>query len=107
MTIFTYCPVRKPFFVALAVMVSGLFILKFSSANNYTACTEKQGQSVITLKNIYSSFTKKSFTDVKIYQWTSEIKALTAIKSNTFSNVEKMTPPSGKYSLNVSDIKIK
>ena len=91
MTIFTYCPVRKPFFVALAVMVSGLFILKFSSANNYTACTEKQGQSMVTLKNIYRSITEKSFAGIKALEWKTDIKKITYHTENYFPGDKNIT----------------
>ncbi len=102
MTIFTYCQVRKSFFVALAVMVTGLFILKFSSADNYMAHAQKQGQSVITLKNIYRSVSKKSFTAVKSKTLNAEPKKITYYKDrgsyydlNTIA-FEEYTSGSGK-----------
>jgi hypothetical protein len=107
MTMFTYCSNKNYFFIALAVMFTGLILLKFSCGNNYAGTPVIDGQSVITLKNIYSSFTKKNFTEAREYQWTPKTKTLTAIKANTFNNTEKATPLLEKYTLNVSGIKIK
>jgi hypothetical protein len=84
MTNFTYCSLRKSFFIALAVMVSGLFVLRFSSANNYTARTENQGQSIVTLKNIYRSASERSSAGLRALEWKAGIKKVTYRTENYF-----------------------
>ena len=65
-------------------MVSGLFILKISSANNYTARTENQGQSIVTLKNIYRSASERSSAGIRALELKTGIKKITYRTGNYF-----------------------
>ncbi|MEP7169080.1 MAG: hypothetical protein ABI855_06875 [Bacteroidota bacterium] len=91
MTIFTYYPVRKPFFISLTMMVSCFFILKFSSPNNITSCYEKQGASMVALKNMYRSIKEKSFTGIKTLESKTGIKEITYYSENYFPGDKSIT----------------
>jgi len=78
-------------------MLTGLLILKFSSAGNYMAHAHKQGQSVITLKNIYRSVSKKSFIAVKSKAFRAEPKKITYNKDKS-SHYDQNIITSEEYS---------
>ena len=84
MIVYTQFTRIKSFVAALSLLFSALFILNFARLDVPSKMKVKDGDSVVTLKNLYSTLTRINFSEMKVFQWIPDIQKISSNKEGTF-----------------------
>ncbi|MEP7168602.1 MAG: hypothetical protein ABI855_04475 [Bacteroidota bacterium] len=79
----------KSFAVALSLMLSALFILKFARMDVPSKMKVKDGDSVVALRNMYSTFIKVNLGEIRNFKWSAEVQKISANSEGAFKNMNK------------------